>query len=341
MENLYKMEGKRNLSIQLIRIIGMFMIILDHLLSGIDIPMKSLIIQISNSGVFIFLFLSGFLYGNKHIDSWKQWFAKRVIRICVPMWMFMIVDFIVEGILWHIFDIKYVFIYALNLQGILGTNYTGAALWFLTLLMLCYLLTPLLQWIKQKNIGRNVGIAVLVGAVLIQIILAYTTDMGMVAGHTLSWCMLAIGMYVAGYFVGNRILSDNISSQRIVAMTVLAVITSSVVLLFNRMFDGQIIYDRIVIFYGMIVLDLWICTVVYKLGQYIKGKNVIRVINHLDVVSYEIYIVHGLVIAAVTVNMLLKAGAVVYILSTLVLSWIAALLLHWVCKKVYRVIGRD
>ena len=140
----------------------------------------------------------------------KRNLSIQLIRI---MWLLMIVDFIVEGILWHIFDVKYVFIYALNLQGILGTNYTGAALWFLTLLMLCYLLTPLLQWIKQKNIGRNVGIAVLVGSVLIQIILSYATDIGMVAGHTLSWCILAVGMYVAGYFVGNWILAEAISGH--------------------------------------------------------------------------------------------------------------------------------
>lgn len=55
MKNLYKMKGKRNLSIQLIRIIAMFMIILDYLLSGVDIPMKSLIIRISNSSVFFLI----------------------------------------------------------------------------------------------------------------------------------------------------------------------------------------------------------------------------------------------------------------------------------------------
>ena len=122
------MVSKRNVSVQLIRMIAMFMIFTDHLLSAIEFPLKSIIIQVSNSGVFIFLLISGFLYGNKNIDNWKNWFINRILKICIPMWLFMVVDFIVEAILWNNFDIKYVFIYAFNLQGILGVNIGGTNL---------------------------------------------------------------------------------------------------------------------------------------------------------------------------------------------------------------------
>ena len=331
------MMKKKKISIQLIRIIAMFMIIFDHILCKISFPLQSIIVQVANSGVFIFLLISGFLYGNKRIESWKKWFVKRFIRICIPLWVFMFIDFIVEAVLWNNFDIKYVFIYAFNLQGILGTNIGGMNLWFLTLIMICYFITPMLQWIREKHPSKNIGIAAVIATVILQIILAYTTDIGMVAGHTLSWCVIAVGMYVVGYFVGNAILADDIHRIKIIVMTVLAVITSSLVLVCNRIFDGQIIYDRIVIFYGMVILDLWICVAIYKLGEYLKSGWILRIINHLDSISYEFYIVHGLIIAAVTYNVLFKFGTIPYVLSTLVLSWIAAVVLHKVCELIQNI----
>lgn len=325
------MVSKRNVSIQLIRAVAMFMIIFDHLLLRIEFPMKSIVLQICNSGVFIFLLISGFLYGNKKIENWKRWFVNRIVKICVPMWLFMVIDFIVEALLWNYFDIKMVLVYAFNLQGIFGVNIAGASLWFLTLIMICYLITPLLQWVKQKDFNRNVGIAAIITGIIVQIVLAYTTDIGMVAGHTLSWCVIAIGMYVIGYFWGNLILSDNTKKGHIAIVTVLMIISSGVVLLFNTMYDGQIIYDRIVIFYGMIVIDFWICIVLYKLGQYVNSKWIRNVINNLDVISYEFYIVHELLILSITLNVLKNNGVVAYMLSTLVLSYVTAVIFHKIC----------
>lgn len=331
-----KMSDDRNKSIQLIRVVAMFMIIFDHIFYRVSFPMQAMIVQVANSGVFIFLLISGYLFGNKEIKNWKVWFTKRLIRICIPLWIFMIIDFIVEAVIWNTFEIKYVFIYALNLQGILGINTGGTNLWFLTLIMICYLITPVLQRVKKKELSKNIGIVVLVIVVIVQIILAYTTDIGMVAGHTISWCIIAIGMYAVGYFVGNAILSDNIGKKRICIMTALTLITCVVVLIFNRKFDGQVIYDRIVIYYGMVVIDLWICTVLYQLGQFFKNKSLDVIINHLDKISYEFYIVHGLIIAAITQPLIGEFGVVAYIFGTIVLSYILARVLHYICNLVYR-----
>lgn len=332
------MQNKRNFSLELIRVTAMFMIIADHILMKVSFPMQAMVVQIANSGVFMFLLISGLLYGNKHIDDWKSWFLKRLMRICIPLWIFMVFDFIVEAVLWNTFEIKYVFIYAFNLQGILGVNIGGTNLWFLTLIMICYIITPLLQWIKQKDFSRNIVSLTLVIAIPVQIILAYTTNIGMVAGHTLSWCVIALGMYALGYFAGNKILCENINKKRLCIVTILAVISSITVIMFNIKFDGQVIYDRIIIFYGMVILDLWICMVIYKMGQYVKEGWIQRIINHLDSISYEFYIVHGLIISAVTLNVLNKYGAAIYILSTIVLSYLAAVVFHLICKRVYNVV---
>ena len=189
-----------------------------------------------------------------------------------------------------------------------------------------------------KSLSRNVGAIIFTALVIVQVILAYTTDIGMVSGHTLSWCMIVVGMYVARYFLGNVILPNDIDNKRIVFVTILTVLTSGIVLLFNFKFDGQVIYDRIVIYYGMVVIDLWIRTVGYKLGQYVKDGVMNKIINYMDAISYEFYIVHGLIISVVTINVLPKFGSIAYILSTLVLSFAVTFVFHKVCDGVYKVI---
>ena len=116
---------KRNISIQLIRVMAMTMILCDHILMHVSFSMKSIVIQITNSGVLIFLFISGYLYGNKHVNKWMEWFKNRVIRICIPMWIFMVIDFIVSAVVWNVFNLKNVFIYIFNLQGILAADTRG------------------------------------------------------------------------------------------------------------------------------------------------------------------------------------------------------------------------
>ena len=331
---------QRNISIQLIRIIAMFMIISDHILSHLNFPLRAVIVQLTNSGVLIFLFLSAFLYGNKQVKDWKAWYIKRFFRICIPMWIFMLFDFVIEAIAWHIFDVKYVFIYLFNLQGILGTNIGGMNLWFLTLLMICYLITPLLQWIRSKNPGVKVAVITFAFAIVIQIILAYVTDIGMVFGHTLSWCVLAVGVYVIGYFAGNHICGQKISMKRILLLSVAAILASLCVIFCRKYFDGKIIYDRIIIYYGMLVLDWWLVTVLYKIGTYIKNNKMLRVIKHLDTISYEFYIVHGLVIMLVLFYLVRHGGAILYIAGSLGLSYVAAWGLHAICAVVYRIRAR-
>lgn len=331
-------DNKRNISIQLIRIVAMFMIILDHILGNISFPMQSMIVQVMNSGVLIFLFISGLLYGNKQIINWKNWFVSRIFRICIPLWIFMAFDFAVEAMIWNIFDIKHVFIYLFNVQGILGVNIGGSTLWFLTLIMICYIITPILQWIRSKNISKKLVLLCIVATIILQFVLAYITDAGMVADHTLSWCVIAIGMYVVGYFAGNIILSNRIGGKRIGILTIITAISSLIVLLCNQKFDGQVIYDRIIVFYGMVIIDLWICTVLYKLGQYIKDGVLTKIINHFDTISYEFYIVHGLIIAIFAQSLIGKIGVIGYILVIIVLSYVAAWVLHGICNCIYKMI---
>ena len=330
------MTRKRDISISLIRVAAMFMIISDHILCKLAFPMQSLVVQTANSGVFIFLFISGYLYGKKEIENWGRWFYSRMIRICIPMWIFMAVDFAVEAIVCHQFSLRYVFIYLFNLQGILGVNAGGVNLWFLTLIMICYIITPMLQWIKSKNPGRMIGIIIILSAIALDIILAYTTKIGMVANHSISWCMIAVAMYVTGYFAGDSILSKNMGCKRIGIVTILAAVATFIVLISNKKLDGQILYDKVIAFYGMVFVDLWICTVLYYFGIHIREGIIRKVIEHFDKISYEFYLVHGIIILLITRPLIESAGAFVYIFYTVIISYLAAWVLHGICMLIYK-----
>lgn len=333
------MKKNKDVSIQLIRVIAMLMIIFDHILAYINIPLKSLILQLMNSGVFIFLFISGYLYGKKTISNWGKWFVGRVSRICIPMWSFMIIDFCVEYVIWKIFNVKYIFIYMFNMQGILGVTIGGAALWFLTLLMICYILTPVLQQIREseKVIYVKYGIIVLI---VLQIVFAYITSKGMTSGHSISWCILAVGIYCLGYFKGERLLPHKIENQILIKTMIVTCLSVIIVILAKKFLDGKIIYDKIIIYYGLIVIDYFLCLILKLLGQIIKNIKMVCVINHFDKLSYYVYIVHALVIVAITINCIPICGKWIYIILTLIVSYLCALLLEALSNVIYRIIEK-
>lgn len=89
-------------------------------------------------------------------------------RIFVPLYIVMIVVFVAlyfEGVQ---VSPKIYIMYALNLQAF-GVSISGAGqLWFLTVIMICYLITPLLQ--KTKDWNRRIKEVVTTIFYLIQLV---------------------------------------------------------------------------------------------------------------------------------------------------------------------------
>ena len=155
----------RNYCISILRVLGMLFIILCHIASWLDIAFLE---QFFNYGVYIFLFISGFLYANKEINSPSKWFLTRVKKLLIPFYLFVIpvsiVYFKING-----FDgleaIKYLFC----LQGInFITPFIPFSeikplgnLWFVTIILICYLLTILVKKIEKKH-KLNIAVIILI-----------------------------------------------------------------------------------------------------------------------------------------------------------------------------------
>lgn len=322
--------NKRDFSIEFIRVAAMFMIIIDHILCRITFPGVALIIQVCNSGVFLFLFISGFLFGKKEIKNWGEWFKKRCFRILIPLWIFAAIDIVIEYLLWHQFYPEHILLYAFNLQGIKVATIGSINLWFVTLIMICYLITPLIQWIKMRS-GMFLK-AVVILLIVLQVILAYVTDSGLFGNHTLSWCIIAVLVYGTGYIVGDKILAYSKSYKSMIISLMILFIGVLATVFGKKLLNETVFYERILSVYGMICIDQFLILLFYKSGSYIQNIKLKKIIQHFDRISYEFYIVHGIVISAVTETILRNNGTIIYMFTSVLFSYAAAIILHILCK---------
>lgn len=102
--------------------------------------------QFLNIGVHLFFILSGFLAGYRGVAKpYGLWFRKRMKRIYIPFWMFLVVLAIVHMANGRSILTTDWLLLAFGLQGsvvgVLGAEQT----WFISVLLLCYLITPALS----------------------------------------------------------------------------------------------------------------------------------------------------------------------------------------------------
>ncbi len=318
----------------------MTMILIDHTIVNLNVPLKSFISQVTNSGVIVFIFLSAYLFGGKQITNYKQWYIKRIKRIMIPFWIFMIIDFILEAVIWDSFDWELIPVHAFGLQGIegLGVVVGSIHLWYITLILILYLLTPAIQWISKK-LGKK-KILVLIPLAIVQVVTSYTIDWGLFS-RPLSWCILALEVYLIGYWLGEIKILDKIGTREFWGSTI--VMLASIVLVFAwRKFIGEnTAYERIVQPYALVAVDWWICVVVSLVREWKLPDLVMRVVGLLDSISYEVYIVHGLVIAMGAMPVLNNYGTVAYMATVIIGTMVAAVVLHLLSEAVYKMMKKS
>lgn len=69
--------------ISYIRVFSMLTVIVAHYLAWRNVYT----FQIETIAVSAFLFISGYLYGNKSIENRKNWIKNRISRVLVPFWI--------------------------------------------------------------------------------------------------------------------------------------------------------------------------------------------------------------------------------------------------------------
>ena len=329
MENLYY-KPKRDTAITLLHVVGMIMIFLCH---SMQIEKIYSISEILISGVPLFLFVSGFLTGKKEIDNVGKWLIEKAKRILVPFLIFIITIYGLYSISGMAQVSAFQWIFSLcNLQGLNYTywkfNHFGAVagcghLWFVTTLMFCYLLTPLMQKLKKRSLKSWQKFLLILSVLIGQLGLLYL-------GFQLSYIIT----FFFGYFLSQTKIRTDFSWMGFVTLLTLTVCGARLIL--RSLIDGSDFYDRYFVLISSAFIGIWIFYAVY----FLKAKFPIlfnlfecQVIDFTERISYYFYLTHYVFLRGPLSTFGYIKNKVLAHIMAFILSYLAATIMYLVVEK--------
>lgn len=305
-------------SIQIIRIVAMMFIVICHLFQKMPNRLLIMSAQFFNVGVFIFLFISGYLYGKKNIDNYKEWVKRRFKTILIPMYIFIIILFIIFCFK-NIFNIKFLFVYLFNIQYFLGGIPETGHLWFLSIIVICYIILLCIN--KYKKFFTEKSKLILFLITLIAIVLSFFS----LKFSLLFWY---IDIFLIGYTWNN-----NKRENAVIAFV--ALIFSIIMrLIFQKIFDNLFFYDSIIVPILQIIIAISIYIIIkYLVNKYSnKLDKMGKIIDYFDNMSYYIYICHYIFFEGIFCTLFFTNSLTFNILITLILSYVSAIILRFLTE---------
>lgn len=315
MMNMATISVHQSTALTWLRVSAMGLIVSCHLLQAYNNRWA----WVLNVGVQIFLAMSGYLYGHKQIRSWPKWFFSRFKKLYIPYFLFLLVVLPVLAIYTPgSFQSKHILIYILDLQGISGGINGLGHLWFMTAIGLCYLMTPVLQFMRDRH-SRILWLLLFTVA---------TVEYAFVRIHLyhFSWLFL----YAFGY--GYAAVPEKF--RRIIDCTLLLLVAG--LALFEMNWEVILDYGswQNRLFHDALGLCLLLGGI--RLLQGLRLNRVPPVIRRLDQLSYSIYIVHHIFILGPLSLAFLMPRMSINIAVMLVLSLAAAALLESVSQTLIK-----
>lgn len=322
---------KQDNSIILLRVFAMILILACHIVQEHSNEYIKMTAQFLNVGVSIFILISGYLYGIKKInENYVQWIIKRAKRILIPLYIFMaylLIIYLIKGSNISIFNwIAYI----LNLQGLQIYVHGAEHLWYLTVIMICYLITPILDKNKEKLNNESIGILMPI-LIFIQVLTTYfiNTQMGIY--------LIYILLYIISYIVGNSV-NISISNKKLFLAFGTGIISITIRLIGKFLLDDTIIYNVIIVGYTQAIIAFSIFYIFAYLGNKIKANSVIK---YIDSISFEVYLVHYMYMVGPVRLMGLTNSFILNTIITIIASVITAILLKKISKVIYYFTDKD
>lgn len=315
--------------ISLIRMISLLMIISCHILQGLN---NSLAFWV-NVGVQIFLFISGFLYGNKKITDAKEFYKKRFFKIFLPYFIFMNIILLIEYIiLKYTYSFRYILGNTLGMGGLIGTYSIISHTWFMSYILLCYILTPILDKCFNNDFKHNLINFVLICAFL-QILEFY---------GIFNLAVIWIINYILGYFYA-RTYEDSKNRKKLSILVFIAfiIVISLVIMLETKVTVLPIIKNFAVYIdrYGHVLLGSTIFIILYEILKKVDIKDN-KLLSFSDKYSYYIYLTHQVFILGAFSLLFLTKILTVNILIIFICSILSGILLEFICNKILKVISK-
>ena len=314
-----------------IRVVAMTAIVISHFMEYTigGTMVGELGRYLGGCGVVVFFLLSALLFGLRWEATEKlpfpigKFMKKRIIRIGCPLWVYLIgvvLLFVASGVPvpWIDFGLNLCFL------GYLGRLPGNPHLWFVTVIMLCYLEFVILS--KYK-------INVILGTILLVLSLVgyYIFQSKGLPGHI----FLTLGMCGLMFCFARNFMDFvvKIPHKIILGGAFWGLNIYAIWLFENNLFDTH----RLVAFPLYRICGLsWMILMIWMLPN-----RRIGMINYLSTISFEIYIVHQMLCRGplLTVDMISGSRTIQFI-SLLVISFILAVILHFVSNKLMNLLLR-
>ena len=274
------------MSIDIIRICGAAMIFLCHACNESGSVVGGMLGQIFNVGVPIFFILSGYLHGQKETPKNKlKWYGRKLYRLLLPLYIFiaaLAVSYLAGGLP---IDLSLWWQTIIPICGLTQKYIPGCGqLWFLTHLLICYLLTPLLQAHARPGKRGIVLMAVVWFAACV--LLAYTVPE--------IWCTLLNSLlsYAVGFYVLPHLLLRKYHYGLLLSA---AFLSCCFRLAFRCFFDGTPFYNSVATELCALILALSIIVFLFQTGELFEAtasSSVKSFVASLGKRTYEFYLVH-------------------------------------------------
>lgn len=281
----------RDPRISTIRLISLIMIITCHILQGLNYELAFWF----NLGVQIFFFISGYLYGNRTNTSinLREWYTKQYFKIVIPVAILVLYSAIIDRFVYNISYSKLLILgNLLGLGGFYGTLTTLSHTWFISYILICYLVTPLLQRINYTNMKEKEIAKTLLSLALLLFLFQFFG----VSQINSAW----IFNYILGLFFGNCYIKNKRSYKRFVITIVsisIIVLIPRLLLQYSLSLSNNILdhFKEYIFNWSHMLLGSSIFLVLYHvLGKFNLKYN--RVLEFSDTNSYYIYLVHQIFI---------------------------------------------
>ena len=211
-------------------------------------------------------------------------------------------------------------IYIFNLQGLEIYVHGAEHLWYLTIAMVCYFITPILDKNKYK-LNKQKLIVFFVVYVVFQLIMSYFIH------EQFGRYLILIGLYIVSYLISFYWNSKSIDFKMFILYCIGLIFAFAFRILGIIMFDGNILYDILIVGYTHSLLGLSIFFIGFYIVKQFKLNILFSFAKKFDAISYEIYLVHYMFIVG-PVSVLFTDSSIINCFFVLIASIVSALVLN-------------
>lgn len=285
------MTQTRNKHIDIAKTLAIFLVVMQHAWSmlGLDDPSWGLLCSaycsVSTLGVNLFIFISGALLLSQKPEPVLEFYSKRLKRLLIPFVTLAMVAYIVSLLMgayaWWDGTVKMALF---NFIPVLLENKINIFHWFVHMLFVLYLFTPLLQRSLQSLTQRETELLLLIWVIGF-LLKQYYPEMQLSKYLPSLWTHL--GLYITGYYVYHFRTKNKkyliISIFSFLLLCIINILTYCAI---------EITRHLATIFLGIICFNLPIFS---PSSQSCIGRMTIKFSRY----SYTIYLLHILLIRAI------------------------------------------